>query len=63
MERQSLDRICATLSYALGIDPPKEAAPRHDELSAFVDQIFGGDQYDVKGLKEYPSVTVVYNNK
>ena len=46
MERQSLDRICASLSYALGIDPPKEAAPRHDELSAFVDQIFGGEKAD-----------------
>ena len=27
------------------------------------DQIFGGNQYAVKGLKEYPGVTVVYNNK
>ena len=34
----------------------------HMELIAF-DQIFGGDQYAVKGLKEYDGVTVVYNNK
>ena len=27
-----------------------------------IDQIFGGDQYGVKGLKEYTGVTVVYNN-
>ena len=34
----------------------------HMELIAF-DQIFGGDQYAVKGLKSYDGVTVVYNNK
>ncbi len=27
------------------------------------DQIFGGDQYAVKGLKTYDGVTVIYNNK
>lgn len=27
------------------------------------DQVFGGDQYGVKGLKAYDGVTVVYNNK
>lgn len=32
------------------------------KLIAF-DQIFGGDQFAVKGLKEYDGVTVVYNNK
>lgn len=34
----------------------------HMELIPF-DQIFGGDQYAVKGLKAYDGVTVVYNNK
>ncbi len=34
----------------------------HMELIPF-DQIFGGDQYGVKGLKEYTGVTVIYNNK
>ncbi len=34
----------------------------HMELIEF-DQIFGGDQYGVKGLKTYDGVTVVYNNK
>ncbi|MBQ9795189.1 MAG: hypothetical protein IJW34_09645 [Clostridia bacterium] len=33
----------------------------HLEVIPF-DQIFGGDQYAVKGLKEYTGVTVVYNN-
>ncbi len=33
----------------------------HMELIPF-DQIFGGDQYGVKGLKEYDGVTVIYNN-
>ena len=27
------------------------------------DQIFGGDQLGVKGLKTYDGVTVIYNNK
>ena len=34
----------------------------HMELIAF-DQIFGGDQYAVKGLKTYEGVNVIYNNK
>ena len=34
----------------------------HMELIEF-DQIFGGDQYAVKGLKEYEGVEVIYNNK
>ena len=34
----------------------------HMELIPF-DQIFGGDQYAVKGLKSYDGVKVVYNNK
>ncbi len=34
----------------------------HEELIAF-DQIFGGDQYAVKGLKSYDGVNVIYNNK
>ena len=34
----------------------------HMELIAF-DQIFGGDQYAVKGLKSYDGVNVIYNNK
>ena len=33
----------------------------HMELIAF-DQIFGGDQYNVKGLPSYTGVTVIYNN-
>ena len=33
----------------------------HMELIKF-DQLFGGDQYAVKGLKEYAGVTVNYNN-
>ncbi len=34
----------------------------HLELLAF-DQIFGGDQYAVKGLPSYDGVNVIYNNK
>ena len=34
----------------------------HNTLMPF-DQVFGGDQYGVKGLKTYEGVNVVYNNK
>lgn len=39
-----------------------EANEHHMMLIEF-DQIFGGDQYGVKGIKEYEGVTVIYNNK
>ncbi len=39
-----------------------EANEHHMTLIEF-DQIFGGDQYGVKGLKEYAGVSVIYNNK
>jgi len=39
-----------------------QCTTNHMELIPF-DQIFGGDQLGVKGLKTYEGVTVVYNNK
>ena len=39
-----------------------QCVENHMNLIPF-DQIFGGDQLGVKGLKEYTGVTVVYNNK
>lgn len=38
------------------------ASGQHMHLIPF-DQIFGGDQIGVKGLKSYDGVTVIYNNK
>ena len=42
----SLDTVCAALSYALGIEPPKEAAPANEELVAYIDKVFGGQKAD-----------------
>lgn len=39
-----------------------QCTTNHNKLIPF-DQIFGGGQYGVKGLKAYDGVTVVYNNK
>ena len=57
-------RVEAGYSYdGIAADYDHSACTAHHmELIAF-DQIFGGDQYAVKGLKEYTGVTVVYNNK
>ena len=42
----SLDTICATLAYALGVEPPAQAAPKNEDLAAYIDQIFGGQKAD-----------------
>ncbi len=57
-------RVEAGYSYdGLAADYDHTACTAHHmELIAF-DQIFGGDQYGVKGLPSYDGVTVVYNNK
>ena len=42
----SLDTICATLAYAMGIDAPQYAAPKNEELSGYIDRVFGGKKAD-----------------
>ena len=42
----SLDTICGALSYALGIEPPCEAAAANEDLVAYIDKIFGGEKAD-----------------
>ena len=42
----SLDTICAALAYALGVEPPAQAAPKNEDLAAYIDQIFGGQKAD-----------------
>ena len=44
--QNSLDTICASLAYAIGIDPPACAAPRHPDLSDFIDRFFDGEKAD-----------------
>ena len=42
----SLDTICGALAYALGIEAPSEAAPANADLTAYIDDIFGGEKAD-----------------
>ena len=42
----SLDTICAALTYAMGINPPKFAAEKNPELANYVDKIFDGKKAD-----------------
>ena len=42
----SLDTICGALAYALGIEAPSEAAPANTDLTAYIDDIFGGEKAD-----------------
>jgi predicted AlkP superfamily pyrophosphatase or phosphodiesterase len=43
---KSLDTLCAALSYAIGIEPPKHAADKNSELCEFVDKSFNGEKAD-----------------
>ena len=42
----SLDTLCAALAYAIGVEPPKEAAEKNAALSEFIDRAFGGGKAD-----------------
>lgn len=42
----SLDSICASLAYAMGINPPKQAAKSNWELTNYIDKIFDGKKAD-----------------
>ena len=42
----SLDTICAALTYAMGIDAPERANAKNPDLSAYVDTAFGGERAD-----------------
>ena len=42
----SLDTVCAALSYAMGIAPPKAAAEKNSELSNYIDKVFSGKKAD-----------------
>lgn len=42
----SLDSICASLAYAIGIEAPEFAAPKNCELSKYIDRVFDGKKAD-----------------
>lgn len=42
----SLDRLCAALTYAMGIPAPEKAASAVPELVEYIDKAFGGEKAD-----------------
>lgn len=42
----SLDGICASLSYAFGTEPPKEAAAPNEQLISYINEVFEGEKAD-----------------
>lgn len=44
--RDSLDTVCASLAYAMGIDAPQQAAPCNSTLVEYIDKIFDGEKSD-----------------
>ena len=42
----SLDTVCAALCYAMGVEPPAQAAPANPDLCRFIDQQLGGKKAD-----------------
>ena len=45
-EVRSLDSLCASLSYAMGVEAPSLAAEKNEFLASYVDQAFGGEKAD-----------------
>lgn len=46
MNEQSLDTLCASLAYALGIEAPERAASPSQKLNAYVDESFNQKKAD-----------------
>ncbi len=46
LNEQSLDRLCASLAYAMGIEPPSEAAAPSEMLNEYIDRCFEGQKAD-----------------
>lgn len=46
LNKDSLDTICAALTYAMGIEPPEFAAEKNGELANYIDKIFQGEKAD-----------------
>lgn len=42
----SLDSICGALAYAMGVEPPAQAAASNEQLVAFVDEVFQSEKAD-----------------
>ena len=46
LNKTSLDTLCAALCYAMGVEPPAQAAPANRELCDYVDRVLGGKKAD-----------------
>lgn len=46
LNKTSLDTVCGTLCYAMGITLPDQAADKNDVFSKFIDEKFAGDKAD-----------------
>ena len=46
INEHSLDTICASLAYAMGITPPELAAAKNEALCAYIDRVFEGQKAD-----------------
>lgn len=46
LNEQSLDRLCASLAYAMGICPPECAAEASTQLNEYIDKVFAGEKAD-----------------
>jgi hypothetical protein len=46
IERKPLNSLCATLCYALGIEPPKQANEKNPFLAEYIDSSFLGKKVD-----------------
>jgi len=42
----SLDTVCASLAYAMGIEPPAHAARKNVDLADYIDRVFEGKKAD-----------------
>lgn len=46
VNKNSLDTVCAALSYAMGIEAPEFSAEKNYELSNYIDKVFRGEKAD-----------------
>lgn len=46
LNKNSLDTICAALTYAMGVEPPSISAAPNKDLVEYIDKIFEGEKCD-----------------
>ena len=46
MRRRSMQTLCGTLAYAMGVEPPKYATATNPDLVAYIDEMLNGGKVD-----------------